>query len=93
VLGKFPDYITLADELGANRFSIPAKEWNAMTPVQQWAANRAFLDAAISRGDDIILSNPVSSISDATGYFKMELEYLAGKGYSLISDGTRMVRR
>ena len=92
VLGKFPDYLKLSDEIGAARFSMPTQVWNKMTSAQQWAANQKFLDRAISRGDNIILSNPVKSIDEATGSYGRELRYLADKGFKLNNDGTRMVR-
>jgi hypothetical protein len=92
VLGKFPDYVNLADDLAARRFSIPTKIWNKMTPAEQWAANRKFLDRMISRGDEIILSNPVKNVSEATGWFGRELNYLVEQGFRLSADGTRMIR-
>jgi len=92
VLGKFPDYINLADDLGAKRFNIPSNVWARMTKAEQWIANRTFLDRMISRGDNIILSNPVMDISGVTGAFRQELDYLVEQGFRLSSDGTRMVR-
>ena len=92
VLGKFPDYMNLARDLGARRFSIPTNIWNKMTSAEQWAANQKFLDRMIARGDDIILSNPVKSVSDATGWFGRELNYLVEQGFRLSSDGARMIR-
>jgi len=38
VLGNYPDYVQLADQLGARRFSIPDAAWEAMTPAERWAA-------------------------------------------------------
>ncbi len=92
VLGKFPDYVNLAESIGARRFSIPTSVWNKMSPAQQWGANQRFLDRAIARGDDIVLSNPVKSIGEATGWFGRELQYLADHGYKLAEDGARMIR-
>ena len=92
VLGKFPDYMNLAGELGARRFSIPTQIWNKMSGAQQWAANQKFLDRLISRGDEVILSNPVKSIEEATGWFGRELKYLSEHGFKLSADGTRMAR-
>jgi len=43
-LGKFPDDINLADDLGARRFNIPPEVWARMTKAEQWAANKKFLD-------------------------------------------------
>jgi len=92
VLGKFPDYVELADELGARRFNIPTEIWNKMTPTEQWAANQKFLDQLIARGDEIILSNPVKSISEATGSYRRELRYLMDESFKLSGNGTRMTR-
>jgi len=92
VLGKFPDYVNLAEGIGARRFSIPTNVWNKMSPAEQWVANERFLDGTIARGDDIILSNPVKNIGEATGWFGRELRYLADQGYRLAEDGARMVR-
>ena len=92
VLGKFPDYIRLADELGAKRFSIQSDLWDKMTPAQQWAANQKFLDGIISSHDSIVLSNPVKSIAEATGSYGKELRYLADRGFKLGENGTRMIK-
>jgi hypothetical protein len=92
VLGKFPDYLKLADELGANSFNIPDELWGKMTKAEQWAANQKFLEEALLRGDEILLSNPVKNLSSVTGTFRKELEYLMSKGYRLSKDGSRMMR-
>ncbi len=92
VLGKFPDYLKRSDELGAKRFNIPTSVWNRMSATEQWAANQKFLDRAIARGDDIVLSNPVRNINDVTGSFRRELDYLIGNGFRLSADGTRLIR-
>ncbi len=92
VLGKFPDYLNVANKLGANRFSIPPNIWAKMTPSQQWGANVKFLDRMIARGDNVILSNPVKNINNVTGAFRKELDYLIGKGYKLNSNGTQLIR-
>jgi RHS repeat-associated protein len=92
VLGKFPDYLDLASELGAKRFNIPTNIWNKMTSAEQWAANVKFLDRAIARGDKIILSNKVTDINKVTGAFRKELDYLIEKGYKLSSDGLEMIK-
>lgn len=91
VLGKYPDYIKLSDELNAKRFEIPMDIWRKMTPKEQWAANQKFLDRATTRGDDIILSNPVKDINSVSGAFRKELDYLIKKGYQLSDDGTQLI--
>ena len=92
VLGKFPDYLKLADEIGAKRFNIPMDVWNKMTKAEQWAANQKFLDRMIARGDEIVLSNPVKDINNVSGAFRQELNYLIEKGFRLSEDGTRMIK-
>lgn len=63
-----------------------------MSKAEQWAANQKFLDRAMARGDDILLSNPVRNINDVSGAFRQELDYLISHGFSLSADGTRLVR-
>ena len=92
VLGKFPDYINLAGEIGANKFNIPTKIWNKMSKTEQWRANKKFLDRMIERGDEIILSNPIKNLDDVSGVFRQELDYLIEQGYRLNDDGTEMIR-
>ncbi len=92
VLGKFPDYINLSNELGVNRFNIPEDVWNKMTEAEQWNANLKFLNRTIARGDKIILSNTVKNINELSGTFRKELEYLIEKGYKLSEDGTQMIK-
>jgi hypothetical protein len=92
VLGKFPDYLKMADELGANSFNISGEIWGKMTKAEQWAANQRFLEEVVLRGDEILLSNPLKNLNDATGTFRKELEYLMSKGYRLSKDGSRMTK-
>lgn len=92
VLGKFPDYINLANKLNAKRFNIPTEIWAKMTAEQQWAANVKFLERMIARGDEIILSNPVKDINKVTGAFRRELDYLIEKGFKISSDGASMIK-
>ena len=92
VLGKFPDYLNLADKLGARRFSIPQSVWNKMTAAERWVANQKFLDRIIQRGDRILLSNPVTDLNKVSGAFRKELEYLMEKGFRLNSTGTQMIK-
>ncbi|MCB0753140.1 MAG: RHS repeat-associated core domain-containing protein, partial [Ignavibacteriae bacterium] len=93
VLGKFPKYLEMANDLGANKFNIPTDIWNKMTKSEQWAANKKFLDRAISRGDEIILSNPVKNVEDVSGAFRQELDYLIEQGFTISEDGTKMLNK
>jgi len=63
-----------------------------MSPAEQWVANVKFLDRAIARGDNIVLSNPVKNINKVSGYLRKELDYLASKGYKLSRDGTQLIK-
>jgi hypothetical protein len=39
VLGHYPEYVKLAESLGARRFQIPTSVWNKMSAAEQWTAN------------------------------------------------------
>jgi hypothetical protein len=90
VLGKYPDYIKLADELGARRFSIPDAEWNALTPEARWVANQAVLDQAITDRIPIVLSNPATP-EFLTGTYADEISYLIKQGYEIGPNAMSMV--
>ncbi|MBK1442509.1 hypothetical protein JHJ32_21095 [Parapedobacter sp. ISTM3] len=65
VLGHYPQYVKVAETIGARTFQIPTKIWNKMTPAQQWGANQKFLDRMILRGDNIRLATPLIKLSQA----------------------------
>jgi RHS repeat-associated protein len=90
VLGKNPQYVQLGEELGANYFNIPTPVWNALSEAEKWMANRAFLDQAIARGDEIILAS-APAMAKAGSWFRLELEYLMYRGYRIAQDGTRLI--
>lgn len=92
VLGKDPNYLKVAEKLGARKFRVPDEIWEKMSSAERWAANKKFLDRAILRGDDIILSDAVKNVKEITGFFRKELDYLIGQGYRLSTDGTRMIK-
>jgi hypothetical protein len=90
VLGRYPRYVELSDELNARRFQIPDEVWKRMTPDEQWAANQRFLDRTISRGDEIILSSPVKDLPPQSAFAK-ELRYMRSKGYRVSKDGKKLL--
>jgi len=52
-----------------------------MTGAEQWAANRKFLDR--TTGSDHVVQ-PVKNVSEATGWFGRELNYLVEQGFRLV---------
>lgn len=93
VIGKLGHYEKFAKELGANYFKIPSSVWTKMTKTEIWNANRTFLDRAIKRGDDFMLSSPIKNIKDVSGVLRRELDYLVDNGYKLNGNGTGMIRK
>ncbi len=92
VLGHYDGYIKMAKKIGAEHFGVPTTYWESLSNAERWALNREFLDKAIARGDEIILSTPFSKARPGS-YFRKELEYLMTKGYTRSSNGTRMILR
>ena len=95
VIGKFsnsPNYLEVAENLGAKKFNIPQHIWAKMSEAQRWTANQKFLDRAIGRGGDFMLDKPIKGISSVSGQLRKELNYLSQRGYELSRDGSRMVR-
>lgn len=91
VLGKYPDYLKLADDLGARVFNVPKDIWKTMSVAQQWEANRAFLDEAIALGSEIRLASSALPIDTLTGYYAQEINYLLKQGYTVSKDGLRLI--
>lgn len=89
-LGKYPAYVNEGAATGARTFSMSDEAWNAMTPAQQWTRNQQFLDQAISRGSEIRLATPPTA-SNLTGWYAREIEYLTKQGFTISSDGARMI--
>ena len=53
VLGKYPLYVQLAEKLGSGIFQIADSVWKSMSSIEQWNANKAFLDKIIQTGQKI----------------------------------------
>jgi RHS repeat-associated protein len=90
VIGRFPDYVELAESLNATYFSVAPEVWEALTPTEQWAANQAFLDQVIARGDIVTLASPLSAAISGT-FFAQEVGYLMSMGYVLNNTGTALL--
>lgn len=93
VIGHFPDYLALAEALGARRFAIDPAIWDGLDDGDQWVLNRAFLDRCIADGVNFRLATPPDRARPAS-YFQRELEYLILSGYRLRfgRDGWEMQR-
>ena len=90
VIGHFPQYVNVAQDLGANYFSVPTEQWNAMSEAERWAANQKFLDAAVGRGDTFRLATSLSKMREGS-YLAREVQYLKGFGYAVSKDGTTLI--
>lgn len=92
VLGHYPEYVNLSDQLNAKRFNIPGNVWKKMSDVDRWAANQKFLDRAILRGNEIVLATSIDKVKPGS-YFERELNYIFDRGYKISQDGKRLVRQ
>ena len=83
VIGHFPAYIELAEQLGARRFSLAADDYDRMTGDARWSANQGFLDAAIADGCMFILATAPSGIRPGS-VFEREIAYILSIGWQLV---------
>ena len=91
VLGKWPTYLEVGENIGAKTLNIPTEIWDRLSEAQKWSINRQFLYRAIKRGDEIHLATPPGLAKPGTFYYR-ELRYLESHGYRPSADGTRMIR-
>jgi len=92
VIGSFPQYVELAEQLGAKYFSIKPEIWQKMSDAERLAANNKFLDRAIVRGDTFVLTMSVKDALQRGGvWLRHEIQYLMSRGYSVASDGRSLV--
>jgi hypothetical protein len=91
VLGQNPTYLQRAIELGARALVVPDSEWYGLSEARRWAINRAFLDEAIAKGREIILSNNAYDAIRGS-VFELELKYLVEQGYRIVDGGWRIIK-
>jgi RHS repeat-associated protein len=91
VLGHWPEYVDAARASGAGRFDIGTTLWNALSANDRWMLNRQFLDAAIARGDDILMATPPNRIRPGS-HLDNEVKYLEELGYRYDDAAEAMVR-
>jgi hypothetical protein len=80
VIGRYRLYIDEAKRLHADVFNLPPQQWALLTPDQQWALNKEFLDKAIAANDQIWLATPPEKVPLGSALEK-ELNYLATRGW------------
>jgi len=73
-----------------NYYQTPQALYQSMTPAQQWAMNRSFLDDAIATGGPFQLATPINEIWPGS-FYKSEEDYLLIKGCVFSSDGTQLI--
>lgn len=80
VIGHYPDYLLLAQKLGASCFSVSQEIWEALDDDGRWQMNRDFLDDAIRRGSVFVLSTPPLDVREGS-WLDREIQYLFDNGY------------
>lgn len=79
VLGRYPEYLDAAEEMGANALNVAPRIYNFFNNAGAWwTLNQSFLQASINRGQQFFLSN--APLGQEGSYFAPELEYLISKG-------------
>ncbi len=68
VLGRYPQYVELADKLGAHRFDLRTEVWERMTETERQAANLRTLDRAIARRARIVLTDAPIKVTPGSQY-------------------------
>lgn len=91
VLGHYPEYVELTEELGAESMQVPMDQWDAMTPEEQWQTTTGFFDRMMQADHNFRLATPVERARPGS-YYVRELNYLFGKGYKLSPDGLWLIR-
>ena len=91
VLGRYPEYIQMAQNLKSRLFNYPTSTWNQLTLGQQYRLNMEFLRVAANRGQEILLSANAYA-APANFAFASEIRYLLSRGYRIVDEGWRMIR-
>jgi RHS repeat-associated protein len=89
VIGTFPQYLDLAEQLGAKRFSVPPQVWEQMTDAERIAANTKFLDRGIAAGANFVSTMRIRDVMRTKDHpwLRYEVEYLLNAGYQIADDG------
>jgi hypothetical protein len=90
VLGHYPEYLQVAEAIGAKAFNIPTKIWNAMSESAQWAANQKFLDRGVAQDAEFVMATARADIRAGSALVR-EVTYLLGHGYQWAANGMSLI--
>ena len=83
VIGSYPRYIHVSDQLGGRRFDVGSHAWSALgSYASRWQANVYFLNQMMKAGDVIVMSSDPRAARPGSWYFH-ELNYLRSIGHLL----------
>jgi hypothetical protein len=91
VLGHYPEYVDLTEQLGVESMQIPMEKWERMNPGRQWRTTVRYLNRQIRNDHHFRLATPIEQARPGS-YYVRELQYLSGKGYQLSPDSLWLVR-
>ena len=83
VLGHYPAYVEVADQLGAARFAVPIPVWKAWDQETRWSKNCEFLDESLRRGRFLLATSPTSARPGSV--FLREIGYLQSQGHPMVA--------
>jgi hypothetical protein len=79
-LGTKPNYVDVAEELGAN-YLVPSKNWN-------FKKQGEFIQGVIERGDNVYIGTP---IRPGPSILKKEIKQLVKAGYEPVEQGSKIL--
>ena len=92
VLGGYPGYVNLAQNIGACFYGIPQEIWQELSKDEQWQWNKRFLDNMIAQGKDFICSENAYKVPKGRWLYQ-EIEYLLSKGYKIVEQGYKLIKK
>lgn len=75
--------------IGNKNLNVLSFDSKDLTQEEIWAINKAWLDDAIARGDDILL---ISETASSGSFFEKELTYLAEKGFRRVGNFLKKIQ-
>lgn len=79
VLGHFPHYGHVSDQLGGRHLDVSPANWNTLSPTDRWRENRYFLNRTLARRDRIVLAHHPRRARPGS-YYDRELRFLKARG-------------